>query len=303
MSAKFMKKIVNSFVNCPTAIKNRMLHWRLSLRANRKALRISFAVLLLFPLALFVYLVILPLLKFPQPEFYGISKAETNVTPTINDTTSLTPDQYDQIIAWRSAKKQEIYLSSSYKLAQQDSFYLTLNLADSTLNLMIKGIVARRCPIRRYRLSNGINHFIKSGFFLSWATEPFYIQRSWASIEKFPLQIKKAPKDTTEANQNPPTFAPKMKDDAFLTMEFDRRLLIQVNQLEKLSIRTAWPVIGYQLQRAKSILIDTIYQIYHLQVIPPTLTITIEISKPDITAIYRAMPVNSGLTISLEKLN
>jgi hypothetical protein len=92
--------------------------------------------------------------------------------------------------------KERAYLQSRVVLAQTDSIYLTINLADSSMNLEISGVVVHRAKIDSYKCSRMLmgNENIVSAML----SAPLTIASDLATIKKEPVLIKMAPKDTSE---------------------------------------------------------------------------------------------------------
>lgn len=89
------------------------------------------------------------------------------------------------------------FLQSRIAMAESDSVYLTINLADSTANLEISGVVVHETPLMNIEISKilrkGDEYTITSLF-----SKPFNIISYYSTIEKEPLMIQIAPKDTSE---------------------------------------------------------------------------------------------------------
>jgi hypothetical protein len=112
--------------------------------------------------------------------------------------------------------KEKAFLQSKIALAESDSIYLTLNLADSTANLEIYGVVVHSAKIKDLKMSNILkkgNDYVISSFL----STPFTIESSISTIKKDPLMIKMAPKDTSE-------YKPDIMPDTSLTEPVNYRL-------------------------------------------------------------------------------
>ena len=82
-------------------------------------------------------------------------------------------------------------------MAETDSIYLTINLADSSMNLEISGVVVHMAKMSSFKasriLTNGNENIISS-----MLSTPLTISSDFATIKKEPVMIKMAPKDTSE---------------------------------------------------------------------------------------------------------
>jgi hypothetical protein len=93
--------------------------------------------------------------------------------------------------------KEKAFLQSRVTMAETDSVYLTINLADSMVNLEISGVSVHNARIKNMKISRILesgNAFVLS----SMLTKPLTVHKEYASIEKEPLMIRMAPRDTSE---------------------------------------------------------------------------------------------------------
>jgi hypothetical protein len=82
-------------------------------------------------------------------------------------------------------------------MAETDSVYMTLNLADSTANLEISGVAVHSAKISEIKIS-GILRSGNDYAISAMLSTPMNVISDFASIKKEPLMIKMAPKDTSE---------------------------------------------------------------------------------------------------------
>jgi hypothetical protein len=93
--------------------------------------------------------------------------------------------------------REKAFLQSRIAMAESDSIYLTINLADSTADLEIYGVSVHTARIKDISMSN----ILRKGHeytISSLLSSPFTIESAISSIEKEPLMLKMAPKDTSE---------------------------------------------------------------------------------------------------------
>jgi hypothetical protein len=93
--------------------------------------------------------------------------------------------------------KEKSFLQSRIVMAESDSIYVTLNLADSTANLEISGVVVHKAKMKEV-LTSKILLKGNENAILSMLATPFSISHAIATIKKEPVMIKMAPKDTSE---------------------------------------------------------------------------------------------------------
>jgi hypothetical protein len=191
--------------------------------------------------------------------------------------------------------KEKAFLQSKISLAESDSIYLTINLADSTANLEIYGVVVHSAKIKDLKMSNILkkgNDYVISSFLSS----PFTISSSIATIKKDPLMIKMAPKDTSE-------YKPDIMPDTSITEPVNYRLemtdgtRIYIYQEENEKTSDRMNLFRFDIRdrlheswnSLKSVAVFKIPE-YHL-------FIKIRIPRADAKIIYRALPKNGQIGV------
>jgi hypothetical protein len=99
--------------------------------------------------------------------------------------------------AYMARLKEKAFLQARISMAETDSVYMTLNLADSTANLEISGVTVHSAKISDIIISGILrrgNEYANSAML----STPMNVVSDFASIKKEPLMIKMAPKDTSE---------------------------------------------------------------------------------------------------------
>jgi len=187
------------------------------------------------------------------------------------------------------------FLQSRVAMAEMDSIYLTINLADSIVNLEIGGVSVHKTKIKRLNISK---MFIDKNSYMisSLLSKPFTISKNYSSIPKMPLMIKMAPKDTSEYV---PDIIPDTADyePVNYIMESDNGTRIIVYQEERLNpfdgLHLFWFDLRYRLRNAyyslKSSLTFKVPE-YHP-------FIKIRLSRADAKIIYRALPEHGQIAV------
>jgi len=99
--------------------------------------------------------------------------------------------------AYQAKLKEKAFLQSRIALAESDSVYLTINIADSTANLEIFGVVVHSATIEDLQMSKILRK--GSDYVISYLfSSPFTISSSISTIRKDPVNVQIAPKDTSE---------------------------------------------------------------------------------------------------------
>ena len=187
-----------------------------------------------------------------------------------------------------SLLKQEAYWQSRVMMAETDSVYLTLNLAEKVANIEISGVVVHSTPIDEIEASRIITHgdeFVIT----SLLSAPLTIVSDTSSIEKITFVVKIAPKDTSEYKPD------AIPDTAFYEpvnyiFETDRGIKIMVYQSEEIKQGDSWDRFLFDLRHR---LINTkaaMKDILAFKVPEYQPFIKIKIPSADAKIIYRALP-------------
>jgi hypothetical protein len=194
---------------------------------------------------------------------------------------------------------EEMFLESQLLIAKNDSISLILDLVDSTLSLSIRGVNIRECQVNHFKMGQMFHHIKGDQRLFDWLSKPFVLQKDWATIEKVPIKIRKAPKDTIEAKKYKNEPVKMDKPDAYYTLQFDRNLIIKVHQVESNSFWGSIRKGYYNIRLYLRMLIGTFRAFFHLNTPRSPLWIELKISKNDALAIYRAIPNQAALALRL----
>lgn len=218
---------------------------------------------------------------------YGFAKYEKRKLPQ-----SITTDS-----TFLSLLREEAYLQSRVGMAETDSVYLTVNLADSVINVEISGVVVHTTPVNEFEVSKLItdgDRFVIT----SLLSAPLTIVSDTSSIEKIPLIVKIAPKDTSE-------FIPDaIPDTAFYEpvnyiFETDRGIKIYVYQSEEIEKGDRKERFLLDLRHRLSDTKAAIKDIMAFKVPEYQLFIKIKIPSADAKIIYRAIPKHGQIAVYL----
>jgi hypothetical protein len=193
---------------------------------------------------------------------------------------------------------QKSFLQSRLQLSQTDAVSLSVDLVDSTACLEIKGVVVRSCQVPMFTISALGQHLRRTGQVRQWLSTPFTLQQERATLPKAPIRIREAPKDTVEAALIEDEI-PMEENDLTVTLSFDRNLSLAI----KTSPTGGWAGwrrqiargIGESWQRAR-VEIDGLM---HLTSPAPEIHISLELTREDAKAIYRALPPDGRLALRM----
>ncbi len=187
------------------------------------------------------------------------------------------------------------FLKARTSMAETDSIYLTMNLADSGISLEISGVTVARTKIARLSASKMFlerNSYVIS----SMLSKPFTARRNIASIPKEPLMIKMAPKDTSEYK---PDIIPDTADyePVNFIMEMDNGTVVYVYQEEKLNAGDGLHLFFFDLRYRLYEAWRNIKSVFTLKVPEYRPFIKVRLPRADAKIIYRALPEKGQVAV------
>jgi hypothetical protein len=190
-------------------------------------------------------------------------------------------------------KKDEAFLRARLLMSENDSINLSINIPDSVISIEIKGTNIYSVPIKRIVVSKVFNQIDKDAF-INYISSPFCILQEKATIPKEPLIIKKAPKDTAEANRNitqPDTLGPKIVAYRFYT---DKYLIINIKQFEDVNF-----ISSFLFQFDNNLQISKMHlkKLIKFEIPDYIPWIQLEMNKNEAIALFRALPEHAFISI------
>jgi hypothetical protein len=110
----------------------------------------------------------------------------------------LTPPNIDLAQKVIEAEHHEAFLNSNLQLSKTDSISLLIDLNDSLAILTFRGVYLFKSKISIINTNKGLENlplYVLDSLF----SGPFLMEEEISTIEKFPIVVKEAPKDTLEA--------------------------------------------------------------------------------------------------------
>jgi len=189
------------------------------------------------------------------------------------------------------------FLQSQLEMAKSDTFSLSLDLVDSVLNLYIKGVVIRQCKIHEFRISKAFHYFGRKNILRSYFSTPFVMEGDLATIPQIPIRVIHAPQDTTEAYERASKDIRLEKTDIYFTMHFNKNLVIQIEQMERPTLKGSIKRKFYNFRRRCYSTIQFFKAFVLFKSPPHRMWINLKISQADSKAIYRFVRENMRLTL------
>lgn len=256
---------------------------------KKSGLKITFIVLIGIVLAFVIYYSIMSMLSPVRKldeiknEFVGkASEKNESEQQILKDSTYL------------KLLKEKAFLQSRLVMAETDSIYLSINLADSSINIEISGVVVHKARINSINISkilSGSDYSV-----LSMLSTPFTISRSIATIKKEPVMLKMAPKDTSE-------YKPDIMPDTSIAepvnyiLEVNRGIRIYVYQQEKTKFVDRMSQFKFDIKDRITDTWSSLKSIAVLKVPEYHPYIRIKLPRTDAKIIYRAIPKNGQIAV------
>lgn len=193
-------------------------------------------------------------------------------------------------------RKESAFWQSRLAMAKGDSICVTIDLVDSIVSLELQGVVVHSAKIARYYKSD-LFEALNPEAILNIIGQPATVIAHEASFSKEPITLKKAPRDTTEANQ---AIAQQSEGVAvekalFYNVALNNGVQLTFSQLHK----GGWRAISSFLKQKIETIEKNSLQLTKFKLPEYTPSIIIEMDREDATAIYRGMPENASVAIRL----
>ena len=195
----------------------------------------------------------------------------------INDTT------------WLNLYKEKTWLESRLRLAKTDSISLSINLKDSLMQLELKGVVLKSSKIIDSKSDRFFSMLSPTAYHYYFGTEATG-ENTKSTIEKMPIILKKAPKDSIEyANQNSIPES-SINEEVHWILELNNGIVLQIEgtaesgKQKKKWRNSFW--LKQNFYRIKTELRETLQ--FNVPEYNPTISFIV--AEPDAKAIYRALP-------------
>lgn len=190
--------------------------------------------------------------------------------------------------------RDKAFLGSQVKLAESDSIGLLINVRDSVIQLLIKGLPVRTVAIDEYDISPFFERANQEAIY-SMLSTPLTITGMQATFMKDPVSVKIAPKDTSQTVES---VKPDTTDfeAVFFTLETDRNIRFFFEQQEDTVGADRRARFKFDLKDRSRSATATMKSVVRLKTPPYVPYIKIWIPKAEAKIIYRAIP-REGLIV------
>lgn len=254
-------------------------------RRQRAIFAISCAV---FPLLVVVLTVVLPLCTqhiLPAAPVDENDRSKKNMAYPVADTV-------ERLLI------DENFFACRIRMAKEDSICLVIDLPSGLAGLDLHGCRVRNCRIAAKSFGSRIRSS-KHGELTGWLSGPFVALNDWATIPKMPIKIKKAPRDSIEANKMALEPRPVEKEDVHFKLFCDRDLVIDIEQTQPPSgrwlFRSLASGVAYYVNLGRA----TFGSLLHGRLPRHDAVIRLKLDQEDARAIFRALPHNAEILVRM----
>jgi len=257
---------------------------------NKPVRKVSFIVLISIFSAFIIYFSIMSMIS-PARKLKEIKKDF--------ETKTAGKSEVDQRILMDSTYlmllREKAFLQSRIIMAETDSIYLTINLADSTVNIEISGVVVHIAKVSSVQTSKILMKG-NENIILSMLASPFTISYEYATIKKEPVMIKMAPKDTSE-------YKPDIMPDTSITepvnyiLEMNGGIRIYVYQEENVKFSDRMSHFSFDIKDRLRDTWSSLKSVAVLKVPEYHPFIKMRLSRSDAKIIFRAIPKNGQIAV------
>lgn len=193
--------------------------------------------------------------------------------------------------------KKKAFFEAQIAIAGNDSINLVVNLNDSTINLMLKGVnihVSKISKIQKDKFFDVLHPLAFAKIF----SKPLILESEFSTIVKEPIVIKKAPKNEEEAIAMATVPEKPALQPGYFSMQLSsgiNLILIQnefISDEEKQVLKKFKKDLRNQKIKNK---IDGLLKPQNTNYIP---TIVLSLSSEEISSIYRAIPYKANIVIT-----
>jgi hypothetical protein len=193
---------------------------------------------------------------------------------------------------------EKAYLEALLKLAENDSIQLVINLADSTVNLSIKGVIIHQTRIYEFSIDKFFKKItgIQANRLFS---QPLLVQSAYSSIVKEPVVVRHAPKDTLEAALQAWQPDTLVQNPAFAALSIEHNLQIILEQDKNISCFDKRKKLGFHYHLLFRKAIASLENFVCFKKQEYQAAITIKMPDDDLRAIYRALPSTTYIVVKI----
>ncbi|MBN1598039.1 MAG: hypothetical protein JW894_07075 [Bacteroidales bacterium] len=194
--------------------------------------------------------------------------------------------------------KEKTFREALLKLSEKDSIQMTVNLSDSTVCLYIKGVKIHQARTNRFEEDKLFNQLTNKQY-IKLFEQPLKINSQFATIVKEPVVVRHAPKDTLEAILNAWKPDTLFQNPAFVQFKLEYGIKLIFEQEYKAGFKNKWVRFWFYKRIQVSGSVKALGRFISLKKQEYSPTVKISIPVDDLRTIYRALPAEAFVVISL----
>lgn len=194
--------------------------------------------------------------------------------------------------------REKAFKEALADISGNDSVSLFLDLHNRIAGLTVSGVVIDSVGIDRIKADRMLSE-LPNILYAKLFSDPLRIKSEFATIEKEPVIVKKAPKDSVEALNNVYQPDSLINGNVFAKMNLDHNILIIFEQDDNQSFSSFITRFFFRAKISAGELFRNISGCLRFRKPTYTNKIIIRIPASDICEIYRAIPGNGQVVIRL----
>lgn len=260
----------------------------------RKPIKITLYTTATLVLTMAVAYTILKLIAFQK----AISNIEQHVAKEFSKQKKTVEWVKDPDSTLKNLLTDKAYYNALITASKTDSIFLTINIPDSTVSLIIKGVVVHKAKAQHIKVSP-LFSAINPPLLIQGLSVPFTITRHTSTIPKVPLMTKIAPRDTSEYT---PDVIPDTTDlePVNFILELKPNVLLYFYESNPTQSSDGFNQFKFDLRERTWTVVQDAKRILKLKIPVYKPYIRFRLGKKDAKVIYRAIPNQGQVVLRLE---
>ncbi|MBN2596266.1 hypothetical protein [Labilibaculum sp.] len=193
--------------------------------------------------------------------------------------------------------KEKVFLETRFQMSKADSISLSINLKDSILQLELKGVVIKSTKITDFEVDQFL-YQLKPATYQHLFGRQSQVKSYSSTISKVPIVVKKAPKDTTEAQALSVKIDSVKSEVVHWMLKLDKEIILKIEGSDPY-FRSHWWIGQKFWLREDMNSFKNFKETIRFKVPEYYPEIRLVISESDAKAIYRALPAKPLVGIRL----
>ncbi|PKQ62511.1 hypothetical protein BZG02_12365 [Labilibaculum filiforme] len=193
--------------------------------------------------------------------------------------------------------QKKVFLETRFQMSKNDSISLSLNLKDSLLQLEMKGVVIKSTKITDFEVDEFLYQLKPATYQHLFGTQ-MKVKSYLSTISKAPIVVKKAPKDTTEAQAASAKIDSVKTEAVHWMLTLDKEIILKIEGSDEFSRSDWWNGQMFWFREDLNSF-KNLKETIRFKVPEYYPEIRLVISEAEAKAIYRALPSKPFVGIRL----